>query len=241
MPLDTVARIEAPEQLHFDHHVVGPWRRFNAYLIDTLIRGFILFILTLTSGLTFGAETGALLLLFFTLEWGWFVFFETLFNGQSPGKRALKLRVVKGDGRPLRFGDAVLRNLLRAADILPLGYCVGGVVSAFDPRFRRLGDLVADTMVVSIQAGLAYEPLKLDPPPTRQELEGLPARPDLRPEELMAIERLLRRAEQLNPHRRQELARLLTPRLTERLGLEPTDDPERRLALLWFLAQGEPR
>ena len=61
----------------------------------------------------------------FVLEWGYYVFFETTGDGRSPGKRALSLRVVKEGGYPIGFIDSVLRNLLRGADFLPVGYVVG--------------------------------------------------------------------------------------------------------------------
>ncbi len=81
----------------------------------------------------------------FILEWGYYVFFETTASGRSPGKRALSLRVVKEGGYPIGFIDSVLRNLLRGADFLPVGYVVGLFAMAGDARFRRLGDRVAGT------------------------------------------------------------------------------------------------
>jgi uncharacterized RDD family membrane protein YckC len=92
-------------------------------------------------------SSGTLLSLFL-IEWGYFVAFEAGWNGTTPGKRALKLRVVKVGGYPLSFMDAVLRNLLRTADFLPVGYLLGLVAMTWDGRFARLGDRAAGTMVV---------------------------------------------------------------------------------------------
>jgi hypothetical protein len=83
------------------------------------------------------ASVGLWLLVLFVLEWGWNVLFETFWRGQTPGKRMLRLRVVR-DGYPVGFIDSVLRNLLRAADFLPVGYVLGLLAMAGDARFRRL-------------------------------------------------------------------------------------------------------
>src|SRR4051812_48166003 len=125
------------------------------------------------------ASQGVILVVMFALEWGYYVAFETLWNGASPGKRALALRVVKEGGFPLGFVDSVLRNLLRAADFLPVAYVAGGTVMAGDRRFRRLGDRVAGTMVIVEDRNLVSAPLRLDPPALPGELEALPPRPPL--------------------------------------------------------------
>src|SRR3546814_8030841 len=71
-----------------------------------------------------------------------------MFNGQTPGKRAMELRVVSADGAPVGWLASIVRNLLRAVDALPVGYGFGLVASLADPHGRRLGDMVASTLVV---------------------------------------------------------------------------------------------
>ena len=83
---------------------------------------------------------------------GYFILFEWLWNGQTPGKRWLKLRVIRDDGRPLTLWEAIARNLLRIADaapgfVLPV-YSVGLIVIFLSGRDQRLGDMFAGTVVV---------------------------------------------------------------------------------------------
>lgn len=155
-PLDTTTIIETPEQVRFTLHVAGPIRRAGAYLIDTSIRGVVLLGVSALAMLgelispsdLSGFRAGAMLFVLFLTEWGYFVVTETTMGGQSPGKRALRLRVVSEDGRPLSWSQSVLRNLLRAADFLPMAYALGVLAMICDRRFKRLGDQLAATLVV---------------------------------------------------------------------------------------------
>src|SRR4051794_35468457 len=134
------------------------------------------------------ASQGVILVVLFVLEWGYYVAFETLWGGASPGKRAFGLRVVKEGGFPIGFVDSVLRNLLRAADFLPAASVVGLTVRGGDERSRRLGDGVGGTMVIIEDRMRVAAPLRLTPPAARGELEDLPPRPPLSAEELEALE-----------------------------------------------------
>lgn len=241
--LDTTARIETPEHVRFDYPLAGPTRRTVAYLIDLLIRVGVVLVLALVMSLVDvatgidGMSTGALLLVFFVLDWFYYVVFETIWSGRSPGKRALKLRVVGQDGRSLTVLDSVLRNLLRAADFLPFGYAIGLVIMGSDPMFRRFGDLVAGTVVVIEDPGRISERLHLHPPPTTEEFAGLPTRPELSREELEAIELFLRRRGTLAPLRETELAEMIAPLLAERMQAR-YHDPVRFLGLVYARALG---
>ncbi|CAN91551.1 MULTISPECIES: RDD family protein [Sorangium] len=239
-PLDTSAEIETPEHVRFRHQIAGPARRALAYLIDLVVRGVIVFavgMLAAIGGIAVGpalrgASTGFVLLVLFAIEWGYYVFFETLWSGCTPGKRALSLRVVTDGGQPLRFGDSLLRNLLRAADLLPpfidplsfLGtYAVGLAVMGRDPRFRRLGDLVGGTLVIVEARHTVAGPLVLRPAPSPAELSSLPARLPLSGEELDAIELFLRRLDRLSPARASELAEMTAPVFARRMGVRYKD------------------
>jgi len=83
----------------------------------------------------------------FLSAWGWDVAWEVLGRGQTPGKRALGLRVVRADGAPVGLSESLVRNLLRAVEV-PLGYAPGVLAVALSPRRQRLGDWVAGTLVV---------------------------------------------------------------------------------------------
>jgi uncharacterized RDD family membrane protein YckC len=240
--LDTTVSIETPEHVLFNCSVAGPARRALAYSIDLLIRGAVLFgVAVLFSA--FGVEpsgfqVGAMLLLFFALEWGYFVVSEVAMQGRSIGKRVLGLRVVTTDGLSISVGSSVLRNLLRAADFLPTAYAVGLVTMSLDPRFRRLGDWAAGTMVVFEGQARLRERIRLDPPATPSELAQLPARIDLPGPALEALELFLRRAPELQTQREDELASMLAPLYAQRFGVS-YQDATRFLGLLYFRATGE--
>ncbi|MBK8938472.1 MAG: RDD family protein [Polyangiaceae bacterium] len=249
-PLDTTAEIETPEHVRFRYHLAGPARRFFAYFIDLIVRGAIVIAFVVALGLAgFAAgeelgyaSIGILFVVWFLVEWGYFVLFEALWGGRTPGKRALDLRVIGHEGHPLRFGQSVLRNLVRAADCLPtMGpiptYALATLVMGRDVRFRRLGDLVAGTMVVVEKRHAVEGPVRIDPPPTPQELASLPQRLPLEGEDLEAIELLLRREQKIAPARVHELASMVASIFGERLGLRVTD-PVRFLKILYARARG---
>lgn len=241
-PLDTVAEIETPEHIRFSYQLAGPARRMIAYLIDLAIRGIIVFFLYLflvlsSLVLTDGFSQGAILLTVFAVEWGYYVLWESLWSGRTPGKRSMHLRVLKEGGYPTGFLDIALRNLLRAADFLPMAYSVGLAVMGLDPRFRRLGDMVAGTVVIVEDPGRIGQGLKIDPPPTAAELAALPARPDLGTADIEALDLFLRRVGTLNPAREQELADIVAPVYARRLGLQ-YQQSARFLALLYLRAVG---
>ena len=233
MPLDNTTEVETPEHVRFRYRVAGPVRRMLAYLIDLVIRGLVVLAVGLVLAIALGdanAVGGVMLIVAFALEWGYYVFFETTGDGRSLGKRALSLRVVKEGGFPISFMDSVLRNLMRGADFLPVGYVIGLFVMAGDSRFRRLGDRVAGTLVVVEERSRVAAPLTITPPPTAAELEGFPQRPPLSASERETLELYLRRVD-LTAARREELAQMIAPVLAQRIGVT-VKDPVRFLALL---------
>jgi hypothetical protein len=87
-------------------------------------------------------------LFYFLLYWGYYSLFETFWNGQTPGKRLLKIRVIKDSGRQITLFEALARNLIRVIDLLPGFYLVGVITMLCNREQKRLGDLVAGTIVV---------------------------------------------------------------------------------------------
>ena len=126
----------------------SPLPRACAWLIDLLIRALVYLALSMLLATAGAAGWGLLLLLVFVLEWFYPVFFELLWQGQTPGKRVLGLRVVSEEAVPVSPSASVLRNLLRAADILPAFYLAGFVTMLVSRRRQRLGDLAAATLVI---------------------------------------------------------------------------------------------
>lgn len=154
--------IETPENVELQQRLAGIGSRFIAGLLDTLLIAGAALVIVLIASLTsaVGAttwrgwlegDTYALVILavaMFLLYWGYFFFFELVLNGQSPGKRHMKLRVVREGGGAITFTDAAIRNLLRPVDGLPF-YPVAGIVMFFTRKTQRLGDLAAGTVVIS--------------------------------------------------------------------------------------------
>jgi uncharacterized RDD family membrane protein YckC len=247
-PIDTTAEIETPEHVCFHVPIAGPTARAVAWLIDALIRAGILIVLAVTAsfgGLAIGdaisgASTGIILVVLFVLEWGYYTFWEVIWNGSTPGKRALDLRVITMDGHPLRVGDSFLRNLLRAADWLPWGYVLGLLSMAVDSRFRRLGDLVAGTIVVVEEKRTVASTIRIDAMPTVKELANLPQRLPLSGDELDALEHFLRRRDRIGSAREDELAGMVAPVFARRLGVR-VNDATRFLTILYVRARGTVR
>jgi uncharacterized RDD family membrane protein YckC len=247
-PLDTTVEIETPEHIRFRHRIAGPARRALAYAIDCAVRfvlvlGVVFLVATARPGSAEtlqGASTGLQLVLLFLIDWAYYVLFETLWSGRSPGKRLLSLRVVKDGGHPLTFTDSLLRNLVRAADFLPFAYAVGLVVMSNDKSFRRLGDLAAGTIVILEQRSAVLGSIVVKPPPTAAELRALPQRLPLSGEELEGVELFLRRVGTLSVLREAELAEMVAPLFAKRMGVR-YKDPVRFLALLHYQAHAGAR
>jgi uncharacterized RDD family membrane protein YckC len=215
--------LEIPENVRLGFRIAGPGTRLGAYLLDLGIRAAVLYVLVAGFSIvllplaTTGFPAGVYFVIAFLLEWGYGCFFETWWNGQTPGKRAFNLRVIKTEGYAIGFYEAMIRNLLRAADFVPLFYAAGFLTAMANPRLQRIGDLVAGTMVVREKKPLFGG-----------ELEGLSDYPPLPPEAfrhrfkpsektLEVLESLFRRRHQLPPARLDEIALILAEPLAKRL------------------------
>jgi uncharacterized RDD family membrane protein YckC len=208
-PIDADVAVESPEHIVFRYRVAGPARRCVAHVIDWFVYSFALAVLGLVllfavlstrgqavSEFIRGASVGLGLVAVFVTQWIYFVAWEATL-GRSPGKMVVGLRVVTTEGRPIGLKAAALRNFLRAADALPMGYMAGVICMAMTPRFQRLGDLVAATMVVVPEHAAKAAALDLVPPAYPQELATLPEDISLDEDERTAIELFLRRRRSL--------------------------------------------
>jgi uncharacterized RDD family membrane protein YckC len=166
MSPDDKLTIETPEQTVLEFPLAGIGSRSLALAIDTLLQFAVLILLGAAAGLIsyagffpqVGKQWGYAILIFvaFLSQFGYFAFFETIWNGQTPGKRWTHLRVITDSGRPVGAQGAILRNLLRIVDALPSLYAVGIVTSLISPQNKRVGDYVAGTVVIhekSLQGG----------------------------------------------------------------------------------------
>jgi len=201
--LDTVREIHTPEGVALRLPAAGPVPRAFAWLIDLLIR-FGLVLLAATVFLMLGRfGMGVYLVLLFLVIWAYPVVFEAMWHGQTPGKRAMGLRVVSADGAPVGWMASFVRNLMRTVDMLPLGYAFGLASSLVDPWSRRLGDIVARTMVVHAPrrgVGAALPPAPAFAPTV-----------PLLPDEQAALIAFAERAHTLTPQRQEELAGIAGP------------------------------
>jgi uncharacterized RDD family membrane protein YckC/uncharacterized membrane protein SpoIIM required for sporulation len=217
--------VETPEHVMLDLEIAGVGSRLLAALVDTGILlgvaaagGLLAAVLTSYDALPRSpagrAWLAALLIgAAFALWNGYFMLFEGLRGGQTPGKRLVGIRVVRDTGHPVTPGAAALRNLLRIADALPPPYLLGLALIAFHPRGKRLGDLVAGTVVVRDR------PAQAVPAPTQADVALEPAVTiPLDDERFRLLARFAARAD-LPPEARDRVAAALAGRFADRARL----------------------
>jgi uncharacterized RDD family membrane protein YckC len=225
-----ILKIDTPENVTFDYDVAGIGSRFLAALVDTaliflaqglLVGAFILvamlvFDTDIFDGEAFGWVLAILGILSFLFLWGYYIFFEILWNGQTPGKRWVGLRVIRMDGTPITSTEAVIRNLVRIIDLLPSGYGVGVVTMFISVNSRRVGDLVAGTLVVhdrEVTAMNSVSPAMVNTWVSKSDVpDGFPLE-KLSQYELQVIEEFLSRRRELS-NRVQLAQHILTSILT---------------------------
>jgi uncharacterized RDD family membrane protein YckC len=214
------------EKVAITYRVAGMGSRFLAWLIDVGLMA-VLFVMGAGAGsaldvLRPGVGSAVIVLWLFTLQWGYFLFFEWLWAGQTPGKRLLGLRVLRTQGTGISFLQAAVRNVLRVADALPFFYALGFVVAACDRHHRRLGDLAAGTLVVHLERrARAVQPLPDGPALADKALAAL-VRQRLgqldRPQRQALLDLCLRR-DQLPLRERVRLFRVAAEYFEKRLSL----------------------
>lgn len=238
--LDTVAEIPTPENVSFRYELAGPFQRFPAFFIDTVVRILAILIAFLLFGLLgFAAPNLAqasvlpsVLVLWFVVEWFYGGILECLWNGQTIGKRLMGIRVVSADGRPIDGMQAILRNLLRYLDLMPMfgdgsamalpTFAVGLVSASLTARFQRIGDLVAGTMVVT-ESRHALQTFASNPSePVLAIARQLPMTLGTTRAESAAVLAYCERCSAFGPGQRSELVSRLAHRWRERYAL-PTD------------------
>lgn len=160
--------IDTPENVIFDYEIVGIGSRFMAALVDTTLIVILQLIVYLPMVFLFGDELGSgqsswlvglFILIAFMFLWGYYIFFEVLWNGQSPGKRLVGLRVLCNDGTPITLTESIIRNLVRIVDFLPIAYGIGVVTMFIDGKSRRLGDMAASTLVIRDKESVTLDSL----------------------------------------------------------------------------------
>lgn len=237
--LDDELVIETPERVELHYVLANVGNRFLAAAIDHLIQASAIFVVVVIAGAfsdwhlfnSMGVWAAAITVLaIFAIYWGYFVAFETLWSGQTPGKRIMRLRVVREDGRPVRFFEVFVRNLLRVAiDFQPLpSYAIGVVSIIFSARSKRVGDFVAGTVVVkerATEAPLIEEIIKISEIEQRR-LSGEATAAftvdtrQLTEQELRAVQTFLKRRFELTEVNRIALAMRIAQPISSKLGIE---------------------
>jgi len=197
--------LETPEGAVLPLAPAGIGVRIMAFMIDFLIKTVVTMIIYVVLAFLGRMGIGLALILAFLLEWFYSVYFEVWHQGRTPGKKNFRIRVVNDDGSPVTFGPSLLRNLLRVVDFLPLAYVAGCIASISNRQFKRLGDLVAGTLVV-------YDAEPMTQPDF--DIKGrMPVPADFTTDEQRALLAFAERSKRLSPERQSELAAILQPLL----------------------------
>lgn len=224
--------VETPEHIDVAYDIAGIGSRFLAALIDHVIIGLILSLSCagaafVASGLDLDFDESIVLGLFglgiYLSLCLYHIFFETIWNGQTPGKRIIGLRMVRVGGRPLGFFGSTVRNIIRLADFLPILYGLGVLVMFIDKRSRRLGDLAAGCIAIRERNAVTLDSLSV---PAVNEVPVVPAAERIQIPNLHALRRedydivheYLRRRSGLSMEAQQRLSHQLVEGLQHRLG-----------------------
>jgi uncharacterized RDD family membrane protein YckC len=238
VPAPEQLSIETPEQIALEFPLAGVGSRFLALAFDSLVQvaaiavlvvaGLVVrfFVVPRFGGTTLGPWTFAVLLgAVFLVYSAYFAVFESIWSGQTPGKRLIGLRVIDVSGRPVSAYAAILRNVLRLVDQLPGFYAIAIASVLVTKRQQRLGDLAAGTVVVHERV----ERIAIAP---RVESTVRVGAHRLTVGEIVLVEGFLGRRADLDPVVRLQSARQIARRMADRLQLGAIEDEERFLEQL---------
>ena len=254
--LEQRVEIETPENVAFSYTVAGIGSRAAAAIVDQIIIWLLMLAMFTLMVIIYGAVAGggmidslerafgswvmaAMYLGGFALSWGYFVFFEALSDGQTPGKKMFGLRVVQDGGYSISFGASGVRNLVRVLDAQPgFFYFVGMTSAIFSRTSKRVGDHVAGTIVVHERVP-EFAPAGVSG--VRGQASGTAetatasataiATALLTEDEYALLQRFMARRQSLDPARRTEIMRQLVTRFGDRLPDAGSTDAARIVRL----------
>ncbi|MEK6234922.1 MAG: RDD family protein [Planctomycetales bacterium] len=238
---DVQVELVTPENIAFNYRVAGPFHRLPAFLIDLVIRALVysasmwaLWCLLLLAGFQ-AAEFAMMvgLILWFAMDWFYGAGCEAMFNGQTPGKRLMQLRVLSERGGPIETWQAVMRNFLRLADLMPM---VGLVAAGANQKFQRLGDLAAGTIVVVEEPQRLYGVVRVEEELALRLAAELPRNFQVSRGLGRALSEYVLRRKALGRGRRDEVASYLGEPLCRMLDLPPDTDYDLILCALYHRA-----
>jgi uncharacterized membrane protein SpoIIM required for sporulation/uncharacterized RDD family membrane protein YckC len=220
--------IETPEHVVVELELAGVGSRMAAAVVDAIVvfaMELVLALGTAVASARLGAAASswliaAAILLAFLVFWGYFALFEGLNRGRTPGKKYVGIRVVMDTGHPVTLGAAAIRNLVRVVDAQPvIAHLVGGAFVLLHPQHKRLGDLVAGTIVVRDRPS---EVRRVSVPAATAAALVEAGAPELSDAEFRVLSRLVERLDSLDPQHRARLVDDLATRFAARY---PRRDP----------------
>jgi len=236
--MDRTLEVRTPESIAFSYELAGVGSRFLAVVVDLIVQVVILLLLLwgFLAGVAHVPAIGAVIpktsagsdrlasslvsalivAIVFIIFFGYFILFEALWNGQTPGKKLLGIRVVRDGGYPVDFMASMVRNLIRVGEAILGFYAISAVVAVLSPQNKRVGDLAAGTIVVRDS--------RMDSPQDMlREARAEPvyaATAYVSGEERAIIRRFLDRRSDFVAERRAELAHQLADRVRPRVSQE---------------------
>lgn len=240
--------VVTPENVTITYELAGPGSRTAAYLLDWLIQLAAFIILwfawvkiavligmmnisrsnvSLLGDIWFGvAIVGS-----FLLYSGYFIYFETAWNGQTPGKKKIGIRVVREGGAPVDFSSTTVRNIIRLLEFGLGMYVLSLLFIFFSPKYKRLGDYAAGTIVVKERTPNAVTASTINTAQIKKYSEDTREAAFmvdinlLTKEEIEAVKRFTQRRTQLKPELQEELAKQLAQSIRQRLGMQLPEPP----------------
>ena len=222
--------LETPESVELEFSLAGIGNRVHALLIDYVIWSSLVFLCQITLVYLIFNYLGQYdslsqfllaiqLLVVFVIQVGYFVFFETIWQGQTPGKRRAKIRVIQDDGRPVQLQQATIRSLLRPIDDLLF---LGMFFIIFSKQEKRIGDFVAGTLVVQEERPNARTKLSIstESQTLAKQLPEVTNLSALLPEDFAIIRDYLQRRKGMITTARKEVALRLASQIKEIIALE---------------------
>lgn len=235
--MDRYVSVRTPESIAFSYELAGLGSRFLAVAVDLAIQ--TLLIIAIFWGLSLAATTektpvrgnmhladsiaiAVVVAIVFAVFFGYFIVFEAFWNGQTPGKRMLGLRVVRDGGYAVDFTACAIRNLIRVLEFALGFYVISAVAAVLSSENKRLGDIAAGTIVVRDVKAATLETLVAQNEAARRPLQSLT------PEEQVLVDRFVNRRAGLEPHVRAQIAARLAERIRSRVPaeLQRLDDEE---------------
>lgn len=229
--------LQTPESVELEFTLAGIGNRAYALLIDYIVSGLIITVFliawTYFSIQLYGVVENWLgsnnqlslwliaipILTSFFIYIGYFVFFETLWQGQTPGKRYVKIRVIRDDGRPISLQQSTLRALLRPIDDT---FFIGVVLIVLSKREKRVGDIVAGTLVIQEERSFvaATFPLSEQAQDLANQLQLEADFSRMLPEDFAVIREYLQRRKIMTTEAKSELSKQLADQIKEIISLE---------------------